>query len=210
MSFQPPEKSPVSDRSNPNARPHPPLATQPPISARIRLGLAAGSGLLLTGAFPNIDVGWLAWIAIVPLLTAVRNVHWKRGFGLGFLAGMVHYLSLIYWVAYTMRTYGHLPWPVCISILVLLAAYLALFFGALTAYIGGVTYNYFILNALVTTEAFLIFKNLWILPIPIIMHVIGYFACLREPRIFDLWLTKVSKCPRVRNYSRWGCNSYAA
>lgn len=135
MSFQPPEKSPVSDGSNPNARPHPPLATQPPISVRIRLGLAAGSGFLLTGAFPNIDVGWLAWIAIVPLLTAVRNVHWKRGFGLGFLAGMVHYLSLIYWVAYTMRTYGHLPWPVCISILVLLAAYLALFFGALTAFV---------------------------------------------------------------------------
>ncbi len=42
------------------------------------------------------------------------------------------------------------------------------------------------------------------------MHGIGYFACLREPRIFDLWITKVSKCPRVKNYKRWGCNSYAA
>ena len=31
-----------------------------------------------------------------------------------------------------------------------------------------------------------------------------------EPRIFDLWITKVSKCPRVKNYKRWGCNSYAA
>ena len=75
---------------------------------------------------------------------------------------------------------------------------------------GGVTFNYFIINALVTTEAFLILKSLWILPIPLIMHAIGYFACLREPRIFDLWTTKVSKCPRVRNYNRWGCNSYAA
>ncbi len=44
----------------------------------------------------------------------------------------------------------------------------------------------------------------------IILHAIGYFACLREPRIFDLWLTKVSKCPRVPNWKRWGCNSYAA
>ena len=102
-------------------------------SARIRLGLSAGSGVAVTSAFPNIDMGWLAWIAVVPLLVAVRNVKWKRAFGLGFLAGMVHYLSLIYWVAYTMRTYGHLPWPVCISILVLLAAYLALYFGAFTA-----------------------------------------------------------------------------
>ncbi len=42
------------------------------------------------------------------------------------------------------------------------------------------------------------------------IHGVGYFACLREPRVFDLWLTKVSKCPRVRNWKRWGCNSYAA
>lgn len=73
---------------------------------------------------------------------------------------------------------------------------------------AGVTLNYFVINALVTTEAFLILKSFWILPIPIIMHAVGYFACLREPRIFDLWLTKVSKCPRVKNYRQWGCNSY--
>ena len=41
------------------------------------------------------------------------------------------------------------------------------------------------------------------------MHAIGYVACLREPRVFDLWITKVSRCPRVRNWQRWGCNSYA-
>ena len=137
MSFRPTENSPISDGSNPNVRPHPLLNAQPPLSARIRLGLAVGSGLLVTGAFPDIDVGWLAWIAIVPLLTAVRNVPWKKGFGLGFLAGMVHYLSLIYWVAYTMRTFGHLSWPVCISILALLAAYLAVYFGALWAFGGS-------------------------------------------------------------------------
>ena len=75
---------------------------------------------------------------------------------------------------------------------------------------AGVTLNYFVINGVVTTEAFLILKSLWILPVPLVMHAIGYFACLREPRIFDLWITKVSKCPRVRNYKRWGCNSYSA
>jgi apolipoprotein N-acyltransferase len=110
-------------------------------SNRIRLGLAAGSGMAFTSAFPNIDMGWLAWIAIVPLLVAVRNVQWKRAFGIGFAAGMVHYLSLIYWVAYTMQTYGHLPWLVCISILVLLAAYLALYFGAFTALVCRICPN---------------------------------------------------------------------
>ncbi|MEO7553767.1 MAG: VirB3 family type IV secretion system protein [Alteraurantiacibacter sp.] len=75
---------------------------------------------------------------------------------------------------------------------------------------AGVTLNYFVINAIVTTEAFLILKSLWILPIPLVMHAIGYVACLREPRVFDLWLTKVSKCSRVPNFKRWGCNSYTA
>ena len=76
---------------------------------------------------------------------------------------------------------------------------------------AGVTMNFFIINWLfISTELFLIFKSLWLIPIPVVLHVIGYFACLREPRIFDLWITKVSKCPRVRNWKRWGCNSYAA
>jgi type IV secretion system protein VirB3 len=75
---------------------------------------------------------------------------------------------------------------------------------------AGVTMNYFIINGMVTTQAFIITKSLWILPVPFIMHAIGYFACLREPRVFDLAIAKVSKCPRVRNWKRWGCNSYAA
>ncbi|MEN8779943.1 MAG: apolipoprotein N-acyltransferase [Desulfobacterales bacterium] len=102
-------------------------------SDRGRQVMAACSGLLLTGAFPDIGFSWLAWIGIVPLLAAVRNLPWRRGFGLGFLAGMAHFLTLVYWIAYTMRTYGHLPWPVGVSILALLAAYLALFFASFTA-----------------------------------------------------------------------------
>nr|WP_298929710.1 VirB3 family type IV secretion system protein [uncultured Erythrobacter sp.] len=81
----------------------------------------------------------------------------------------------------------------------------------------GVTMNFFIINLMVTTIAFLILKNLLItnglllvafLVVPLVMHTIGYFSSLREPRIFDLWITKVSKCPRIPNYKRWGCNSY--
>ncbi|GAA0535095.1 type IV secretion system protein VirB3 [Rhizomicrobium palustre] len=74
---------------------------------------------------------------------------------------------------------------------------------------AGVTYSYFILNAAVTTEAFLITHSFLALPVALLLHGIGYMASLREPRIFDLWLTKVTKCPRLRSWSRWGCNSYA-
>src|SRR3954454_9483452 len=74
---------------------------------------------------------------------------------------------------------------------------------------AGVTYSYFIINAAVTTEAFLITRSFLALPVALALHVIGYFACLCEPRVFDLWITKVTRCPRVCNWKRWGCSSYA-
>lgn len=74
---------------------------------------------------------------------------------------------------------------------------------------AGVTYSYFIINLLVTTELFLTTRSFWALPAALVVHGAGYLACLREPRVFDLWLTKVSRTPRVRNWKRWGCNSYA-
>ncbi|MFC3580828.1 type IV secretion system protein VirB3 [Sphingomonas hylomeconis] len=73
---------------------------------------------------------------------------------------------------------------------------------------AGVTYSYFVVNAVLATELFLIFHSLWVLAVAIIVHVAGVLACLREPRIFDLWLTRVSKTPRVRNHAIWRCNSY--
>jgi len=74
---------------------------------------------------------------------------------------------------------------------------------------GGVTYSFFIINGVVTTEAFLVSHSFWAFGVALVVHMIGYIACLREPRIFDIWLTKVSRCPRVRNWRRWRCNSYA-
>ena len=74
---------------------------------------------------------------------------------------------------------------------------------------AGVTFNFFVINAAVTTELFLLTRSFLALPAALLIHAVGYLLCLREPRIFDLWLTKVSRCPRVRNYKRWGCNSYS-
>lgn len=73
---------------------------------------------------------------------------------------------------------------------------------------GGVTFSFFVVNMAVTTEAFLVTGSFWALAVALVVHGVGYLVCLREPRIFDLWLTKVSRTPRVRNWKRWGCNSY--
>lgn len=75
---------------------------------------------------------------------------------------------------------------------------------------AGVTYSYFIANAIVATELFLIFKSIWAVLAALVIHVVGVLMCLREPRFFDLWLTRVSRCPRVKNHKVWGCNSYRA
>lgn len=84
-------------------------------------------------------------------------------------------------------------------------------FGALTRpqMFAGVTYSFFVLNAVLTVEAFLISHAFWALLIAPVLHVAGYLGCLREPRFFDLWLIRASRCPRVRNARFWRCNSYA-
>ena len=75
---------------------------------------------------------------------------------------------------------------------------------------AGVTYSYFIANAVIATELFLIFRSIWSLAAALLVHLVGMVLCLREPRFFDLWITRVSRCPRVRNHSIWRCNSYRA
>jgi type IV secretion system protein VirB3 len=73
---------------------------------------------------------------------------------------------------------------------------------------AGVTYSLFVTNVVIATELFLIFKSIWVIAVALMLHGLAMLLCLSEPRIFDLWLARVSKCPRVKNYAVWGCNSY--
>jgi apolipoprotein N-acyltransferase len=94
---------------------------------RTKLFLAASSGFLLTLSFPRTGTSFLAWFALVPLFVASRDLSLKNGFYIGLLTGLAHYLTLIYWLAHTMSTYGHLPFYVSLPILFLLSLYLALY-----------------------------------------------------------------------------------
>lgn len=73
---------------------------------------------------------------------------------------------------------------------------------------AGVTYSYFVVNGVIATEGFLIFQSAWVLALALVIHVVGVLQCAREPRFFELWLTRVRACPRVRNHKIWRCNSY--
>ena len=83
-------------------------------------------------------------------------------------------------------------------------------FAALTRpqMIGGVTYSFAVFNLIVTLEAFLITRSFWAFAVALVVHAIGYVGCVREPRFFELWITRLSRCPRVKNRGFWGANSY--
>jgi len=88
------------------------------------------SGLLLTAAFPKIGLNGLAWVALVPLLWVLNGVRPREAFRHGAIFGIVHFLSLLYWLVPTMVTYGHLPAYLSVAILFLFAAILSLVFVA--------------------------------------------------------------------------------
>lgn len=74
---------------------------------------------------------------------------------------------------------------------------------------AGVTFSFFVINAILAVELFLIFKSLWALAIALLLHLVGMIVSVQEPRIIDLWLIRARTCSRVPNYKLWQCNSYS-
>jgi apolipoprotein N-acyltransferase len=96
--------------------------------------LAIASGLLLFLSFPKFGNGVFAWVALFPLLLAIsRN---PRAFQLGYLAGFVASLGIVYWTSLVVVEFGGLPMPVGIAVMVLLCLALALFPGSFAWAVG--------------------------------------------------------------------------
>jgi apolipoprotein N-acyltransferase len=95
--------------------------------------VAVFSGLLLTASFPRIGLAFVAWGALVPLIYLAARNQPPASFTLGWLAGLFHGLSLLYWITYVVNRYGNLHLPVSLGICFLLVAYLAIFPGLFCA-----------------------------------------------------------------------------
>lgn len=99
----------------------------------MRIAAAVVSGLLVAGAFPPLDFTWLVWIGMMPLLWALWTIEGKhagrRGFFIGYLAGLVACLIQFNWVA-------SVSWLGAILLPMYLAVYWALF-GYFAAKIGN-------------------------------------------------------------------------
>jgi len=82
---------------------------------------------MLTASFPPGRLDWMAWIAIIPLLISIEDERPFNAFRLGMIAGLSHYLTLIYWVLFVMNAYGGIDLFTGSAILLLFSLYLSLY-----------------------------------------------------------------------------------
>ena len=96
----------------------------------LRFLLALASGVLFALSFPNVALGWLMFVALLPLFIALAGAKgpWESFF-LGWSSHMVAWLLMVPWVIRVMSHYGGLPLPVGIAIFVAMAIYLGLYGG---------------------------------------------------------------------------------
>ncbi len=79
--------------------------------------LAVLAAILLVLAFPNFDLWFLAWVALVPLLFAVEREKDSivKSSILGWVFGTVFFSGACWWLTFSFTTYGGMPtWLACI------------------------------------------------------------------------------------------------
>src|SRR3990167_5706905 len=103
----------------------------------IEIVLAITSGLITSVVFPTVfgsvkfpNLGFLAWVSLVPLFYAIRSASPRKSFSLTFLTAIIYYSISLCWLYTALNTYGKLSATVSIAVLVLmmviLAAYVSL------------------------------------------------------------------------------------
>lgn len=85
------------------------------------------SGILLTLGFPKFELYFVSWGAFLPLFVALQGKSPKQTLVLGFVCGLAHYLTTLYWIRYVVYFYGGIPLPFAVLILLLLGSYLAVY-----------------------------------------------------------------------------------
>lgn len=110
------------------------------MSLRWALPLTLGSGVLYFVAFP--EVGWwpLGYVALAPLLMAIRHRRPAAGALLGLAGGTLTTFLGFFWLVDTMRIHGHFPWVVALllhGVLSVAQAGRFALFGALVCAIDG-------------------------------------------------------------------------
>lgn len=83
------------------------------------------SGLLMILAFPPLPVGFLAWIALLPLIASFYYDDFHFGFEKGFFYGLVLNLGVLYWLSVNQGT----QWYYSTLSMIASVLFLAVFYG---------------------------------------------------------------------------------
>ncbi|NTU84273.1 MAG: apolipoprotein N-acyltransferase, partial [Chloroflexales bacterium] len=85
-----------------------PRPASPPMARPLltRLALSALSGILLALAMPGIDLGWLAWVALVPLLIAIDELPAGAAFRVALPFSLVWAISAHRWYPFVLGPTG--------------------------------------------------------------------------------------------------------
>jgi apolipoprotein N-acyltransferase len=101
--------------------------------AASRVLVAAGAGLALHLAYPRLEWDLLGWVALAPVFALAATARSPgQAFVEGWLAGLAFFVPLLRWITHSMTHYSTLSGPLAILLLLALAAYCALYVGAVT------------------------------------------------------------------------------
>lgn len=67
--------------------------------------------------------------------------------------------------------------------------------------IMGVSYMYFVLNAMIVMIIYINFKSFLAFPLGGVIHLFGYLLCMKEPRAVELWILRMKY--GYRSYNRF-------
>jgi apolipoprotein N-acyltransferase len=102
-------------------------------AAALRVLAAPVSGALLAAAFPALDLGPLALVALVPLLLAVETIRPARAAALGYLAGLTFFGLHLLWIAQFLSWTGGVAWLAWGALSAIQAVAFAAFFALVPA-----------------------------------------------------------------------------
>jgi apolipoprotein N-acyltransferase len=93
--------------------------------------LAIVSALLAILAFPDFDLWFLAWVALVPLLWALDREHESglRSFVVGWIWGLVFFTGSCWWLTFAPITYAGFPPALAYFLLICVTSIVAIFPG---------------------------------------------------------------------------------
>ena len=93
------------------------------LPARVAYPLAFLSGFLYFLGFPGIDIWPLSFVALVPLIVAMRGQTPRRAAGLGWLAGFTMTMTGFYWLLEMLQVFSGFPVVLCVLFMAILCAY---------------------------------------------------------------------------------------